>query len=260
MIRIALGIEYHGYGFYGWQAQENLPTIQGSLEFALSKIANEKIILYCAGRTDAGVHASYQIAHFTTHSKRPMRAWIHGVNSHLPPSIAVRFAETVDEHFHARFSALARRYRYIIYNKNTRPALLTHQVTWYHETLNTATMQEAANKLIGEHDFSSFRSSGCESRTPMRHVFSLEVTRQSPFVIIEIEANAFLHHMVRNIVGALVRIGAGDKEPEWMEEVLVAKDRRKAAETASYAGLYLINVRYPSSYSFPETENKLLFF
>lgn len=257
-MKIALGIEYNGHGYYGWQTQRNLPTIQSCLEHALSIIADEPIQIFCAGRTDAGVHATGQVVHFNTNANRNMRAWILGTNAHLPPDIAVCWMKMVDEDFHARFSALSRLYRYVIYNHLTRPAILTNRVTWYYEELNLATMQAASHYLIGELDFSSFRSAECESKTPMRNLKRLTIHRYDDYVVIEIEANAFLHHMVRNIVGVLMRIGAGFKEPEWMHEVLLAKDRRKAAETAPAAGLYLTRVSYPTSYLFPERTNKIL--
>ena len=256
-MKIALGIEYNGNHFYGWQQQDNLPTVQGALETALSKIADQPIKTFCAGRTDAGVHATGQVVHFETQAERPMRAWLLGTNTHLPTGISVRFAQPVDDDFHARFSAQARRYRYIIYNHLSRPALFHHQVTWRYEVLNTATMQAAGQYLIGEHDFSSFRSAECESRTPMRNVKLITVHRINDYIVIDIEANAFLHHMVRNIVGVLIRIGGGYKEPEWMQEVLQAKDRRQAAETAPATGLYLTRVTYPSQYLFPQMDSGL---
>lgn len=257
-MRIALGIEYDGHDFFGWQTQENLVTVQGSLEQALSKIADEKIQVLCAGRTDAGVHATGQVVHFETSVHRDLRAWTLGANSHLPPSIAVTFAEEVDDKFHARFSALARRYRYIIYNHSIRPAISAHRVTWYYHLLDVDAMEQAGQFLLGELDFSSFRSADCESNTPMRNVHFIKVTRHGHFVVIEIQANAFLHHMVRNIAGVLMRIGSGKKKPEWAKEVLEAKDRREAAETASANGLYLCQVEYPESYSFPNKDKGLL--
>lgn len=257
-MKIALGVEYNGHEYYGWQAQKNLPTIQSAIEYALSLIADEPIQVFCAGRTDAGVHATGQVVHFSTNANRELRAWLFGTNTYLPSNIAVCWAKVVDEDFHARFSAQARTYRYIIYNNLTRPAILTNRVTWYYEELNLGTMETAGNYLIGELDFSSFRSAQCESKTPMRNVKRLTINRYDDYVVIEIEANAFLHHMVRNIVGVLMRIGAGFREPEWMNEVLLAKDRRKAAETAPAAGLYLTKVSYPLSYTFPEAKNKIL--
>lgn len=251
-MKIALGIEYNGSDFFGWQAQTNLSTVQGNLENALSKIADEPIKLFCAGRTDAGVHATGQVVHFETEVVRPLRAWTHGTNTHLPPAIAVRWVREVDEKFHARFSALARRYCYIIHNHALRSAILASQATWYYPSLHIQPMQAAAKFLLGEQDFSSFRSAQCESKTPMRNVQEIIITRQDDFVIIEIQANAFLHHMVRNIVGVLLQIGSGWKEPDWMNIVLQAKDRRAAAETASPHGLYLGKVIYPEQYDFPE--------
>jgi tRNA pseudouridine38-40 synthase len=257
-MKIALGIEYNGHNFHGWQAQQNLPTIQGCLEEALSKIADERITTFCAGRTDAGVHATGQVVHFETQAKRNMRAWLLGTNTHLPSTIAVRWAEVVDDDFHARYKALSRTYRYIIYNHTSRPALLTSRITWNYDVLNVATMQTASQYLIGELDFSSFRSSECESTTPMRNVKYIHINRLDDYIVIEIQANAFLHHMVRNIVGALMHIGAGFEEPEWMKKVLLAKDRRQAVETAPPHGLYLINVDYPEMYKIPSKNNNLI--
>jgi tRNA pseudouridine38-40 synthase len=256
-MRIALGIEYDGSQYHGWQAQKSLQkglaTVQGELQTALSKIANEPIQLYCAGRTDAGVHATGQVVHFDTTAKRHPDAWIWGTNSHLPRDIVVRWAKSVDYGFHARFSALARRYRYVIYNNPIRPALLSHRVTWNYYALDVKAMQKAASYFLGEQDFSSFRSSECSSNTPMRNITELTINRQHDLVMVEIEANAFLHHMVRNIAGVLMKIGSGWERPEWAKEVLEARDRRKAAETAPPHGLYLIKVRYPELYTFPNS-------
>lgn len=257
-MRLAIGVEYNGHDFFGWQAQEKLPTIQGKLEEALTKIADEPIKIFCAGRTDAGVHATGQVVHFDTQSVRNLRAWTLGTNSHLPSSIAVRWVKEVDDEFHARFTAIARRYRYIIYNHSLRSALTATKVTWYYHPLDIATMQTAAAYLIGEHDFSSFRSAQCESTSPMRNMQEILISRQKDFVIIEIQANAFLHHMVRNIVGVLMEIGTGWKSPDWMLEVLNSKDRRVAAETASAHGLYLSKVIYPEKYDFPKSNNSIL--
>lgn len=259
-MRIALGIEYNGYGFYGWQvqAQKDLPTVQGLLQEALSKIANEPIFLHCAGRTDASVHATDQVVHFDTRAKRHIDAWIWGTNSHLPPGIVVRWAKMVDHSFHARFTATARRYRYIIYNNPIRPCIASKRATWCYYPLDIERMRTAASCLIGEQDFSSFRSSQCNSKSPMRNVTDFTIHRQGDYVIFEIEANAFLHHMVRNIAGALIKIGSGAREPGWMQEVLAAKSRRLAAETAAPDGLYLIKVRYPEPYIFPLSREAVL--
>lgn len=250
-MRIALGVEYNGWGFYGWQEQRDVITIQGCVQEALSKVANESVYLHCAGRTDANVHATGQVVHFDTNAKRHIDAWIWGTNSYLPASIVVKWAMAVDYSFHARFSALSRCYRYIIFNHPIRPAISTHQVVWHYYPLDISRMQQAAIHLIGEQDFTSFRSSQCNSKSPMRNVVAFNIKRHQDFVIIEIEANAFLHHMVRNIAGVLMKIGAGLKEPEWMKEVLQAKNRRAAAETAPPEGLYLTQVRYPHPYIFP---------
>ena len=250
-MRIALGIEYNGCGFYGWQAQPGLSTIQGALQTALTHVANEPIYLFCAGRTDANVHATGQVVHFDTHAKRHIDAWIWGVNSYLPPSIVVRWAKSVDYHFHARFTAIARRYRYIIFNSPIRSSILHGRVCWHYYPLDIALMQKAAQYLIGEQDFSSFRSSQCNSKSPMRNVMSCHLQRDGDIIIIEIEANAFLHHMVRNIVGTLLKIGAGLKDVNWMQTVIQAKSRRVAAETAPAEGLYLVHVSYPDPYHFP---------
>jgi tRNA pseudouridine38-40 synthase len=257
-MRIALGIEYMGHGLYGWQKQQDVVTVQGLLEQALSQIANEPIHLFCAGRTDANVHATDQVVHFDTHAKRHIDAWLWGTNAHLPSSIVVKWARHVDYSFHARFSALARRYRYVIYNHPIRPAILSHRATWHYYPLDVERMREAGKYLLGEQDFSSFRSSQCNSKTPMRNVKEFTVTRQGDFVMIDIEANAFLHHMVRNIVGVMFKIGSQYKDPEWVKEVLEAKNRRAAAETAPADGLYLTKVTYPEPYIFPISNEMFL--
>ncbi len=259
-MRIALGIEYNGYGLYGWQeqAQKDLPTVQGILQEALSKIANEPIYLHCAGRTDANVHATDQVVHFDTRAKRHIDAWIWGTNTHLPPGIVVRWAKMVDYSFHARFTATARRYRYIIYNNPVRPGILSRRATWCYYPLDIELMRTAASYLIGEQDFSSFRSSQCNSKSPMRNITDVSFERQGDFIFFEIEANAFLHHMVRNIAGVLMKIGSGAKPTGWMQEVLAAKSRRAAAETAAPDGLYLIKVRYPEPYIFPPSQTVVL--
>lgn len=256
-MRIALGIEYNGHGYYGWQAQPKLKTIQGTLEKALSQVANESIYLYCAGRTDTNVHATGQVVHFDTNAKRHIDAWIWGANSYLPSSIVVRWARQVDYSFHARFSAMARRYRYIIFNNPIRPAMLSTKATWHYYPLDIEAMKKAATYLIGENDFSSFRSSQCNSKSAMRNVTELTINRNGDFVYLEIEANAFLHHMVRNIAGVLMKIGRGYKDATWMHEVLLAKSRKAAAETAPPDGLYLTHVRYPQKYALPAHDEHL---
>lgn len=252
-MRVALGVEYNGSRFYGWQAQANLPTVQGAIEKALSQIADHAVQVFCAGRTDAGVHATGQVIHFETTAQRDARAWVFGTNSNLPPDISICWAKEVDADFHARFSAIARRYYYVIYNKPVRSAIFHSHITLYQSILDAEVMHLAAQHLVGEHDFSAFRSAQCESRTPMRCVNFVNVFRKKDFVIIEIEANAFLHHMVRNITGVLLKIGCGSNHKDWTLELLNAKDRAKAAETAPPTGLYLAAVKYPAVCNIPDS-------
>lgn len=245
MMRIALGIEYDGSGYYGWQLQKNgVPTIQEKIEIALSQVANQPITVIAAGRTDAGVHAVGQIAHFDTEVNRSERAWVLGSNSNLPPDIRILWARQVDPDFHARYSARVRHYRYLIYNHPVASALLRHRAMWWLPVLNEKLMYEGGQYLIGEHDFSSFRGSGCQSKSVKRRIELLTVTRAGAMVNIDIKANAFLLHMVRNIVGVLLKIGGGECSPIWAQEVLQACDRRKAGVTASALGLYLVSVSY----------------
>ncbi|BDM63882.1 tRNA pseudouridine synthase A [Shewanella sp. NFH-SH190041] len=251
-MRIALGVEYDGSAFYGWQRQAEVDSVQAQLERALSIVANEPIELQCAGRTDAGVHATGQVVHFDTNASRKEGAWTLGVNAHLPDGIAVRWARTVDDEFHARFSATARRYRYVIYNHNFRPGILRQGVSHYHGDIDEGKMHMAAQALLGEQDFTSFRAIQCQSRTPFRNVHRVSVTRQGMYVIVDIQANAFLHHMVRNIVGSLLEIGLGRQPLDWIRTLLALKDRTKAAATAKPHGLYLVDVTYPEDYQLPK--------
>jgi tRNA pseudouridine38-40 synthase len=250
-MRLALGVEYDGSGFHGWQSQPRAKTIQSTLEIALTRIANEPIHIICAGRTDAKVHATHQVIHFDTQANRKLVAWIAGTNSHLPHSISVQWAAQVESDFHARFSALSRRYHYVIYNYPIRSSLYNSFTNWVREELEVQKMQVAAQSLLGEHDFTSFRSAECQSKSPMRHVFAIDVIRLKRFIIVEIIANSFLHHMVRNIVGALLEIGLGRKPVDWCQELLVAKNRTAASKTALPSGLYLTGVRYADSYQLP---------
>ncbi|MCU7555928.1 tRNA pseudouridine(38-40) synthase TruA [Alteromonas sp. ASW11-19] len=251
MGRIALGIEYDGAAHYGWQRQKDVPSVQEYLENALSKVANQPIQVQCAGRTDAGVHATGQVVHFDCDEYRPERAWTLGVNANLPDSIAVNWSAEVDSDFHARFSATHRRYRYVIFNNKTRPAILHGGVTHIYKPLDADRMHEAAQALLGEQDFTSFRASLCQSKTPFRNVTHVSVSRQGNYVIIDIRANAFLHHMVRNITGSLVEVGAGEQPVEWIAELLAMKDRTAAAATAKPNGLYLVHVTYPAPIELP---------
>ncbi len=251
--RVVLALEYVGTDACGWQHQAHTsrPSIQQQLEDALAIVADGGIRCHCAGRTDAGVHATHQIVHFDPEVSRSPKAWVLGTNMHLPDSIAVKWAQGVDGDFHARFSAVRRRYRYIIHNCEHRPAIGSGLLLWHRQSLNESSMHEAAQQLLGEQDFSSFRASGCQSRTPMRRVDAISVTRQGPLVVIEIVANAFLHHMVRNITGALIEVGLGRESLAWMGELLACRDRTLGAATARPDGLYLVDVEYPERYGLP---------
>lgn len=252
MFRIALGLEYDGSRFHGWQSQRlGLRTVQACLQQALSKVADEPISVVCAGRTDAGVHALEQVVHFVTDAERLPRAWVLGANSQLPDDVSVFWMRQVAEQFHARYSALARRYRYVIANRPVRPALERERVAWCHYPLDAERMYAAGQLLLGEHDFSAFRARDCQSRTPWREIRELLVWREVDHVIIEIEANAFLHHMVRNIVGMLLDVGRGLRPPQWAAELLTGRDRTAAGVTAPAAGLYLQRVYYPQAYRLP---------
>ena len=257
--RIALGIEYDGSKYYGWQRQNEVRSVQEKLEKALSQVANEPINVFCAGRTDAGVHGTGQVVHFDTHAQRNDAAWTLGVNANLPADIAVRWIKTVPEAFHARFSATARRYRYVIYNHRLRPAVLGKGVTHCYHPLDADRMHRAAQSLLGENDFTSFRAVHCQSRTPWRNVMHIKVTRHGAYVVVDIKANAFVHHMVRNIVGSLMEVGAGNRPESWIAELLAAKDRNLAAATAKAEGLYLVSVDYPEHFSLPSVPMGPLF-
>ncbi len=250
--KLALGIEYDGSRYYGWQCQQEVRSVQEKLEKALLKVANHPVSVFCAGRTDAGVHGIGQVVHFETTSQRADGAWTLGVNANLPEDIAVRWVKAVPNDFHARFSATARRYRYLIYNQRLRPAILGRGVTHFYHPLDAEKMHRAGQCLLGENDFTSFRAVQCQSRTPWRNVMHLNVTRQGAFVIVDIKANAFVHYMVRNIVGSLMEIGCGNQPEEWMATLLAAKDRTLAAATARAQGLYLVAVDYPSHFALPE--------
>ncbi|MBW8182179.1 tRNA pseudouridine(38-40) synthase TruA [Shewanella nanhaiensis] len=251
-MRVALGIEYDGSKYFGWQRQVEVDSVQAQLERALSKVANEPISVHCAGRTDTGVHATGQVIHFDTNAIRKESAWTLGVNVSLPDDIAVRWSKVVDEDFHARFSATARRYRYMIYNYQLRPGILRSGVSHYRTHLNENKMHEAAQHFVGEHDFTSFRALHCQSKTPNRNVHEVNVTRQGMYICVDIKANAFLHHMVRNIVGSLIEVGLGHQTHEWIPELLALKDRSKAAPTAKPNGLYMVDVTYPEHFQLPK--------
>ncbi|MEO5625658.1 MAG: tRNA pseudouridine(38-40) synthase TruA [Dokdonella sp.] len=250
-MRIALGIEYDGTDFFGWQRLSHGRSVQGAVETALSFVAAHSVEVTCAGRTDAGVHAHCQVVHFDSASERSDRAWVLGATSRLDPAVAVLWAQRVADDFHARFGARARRYRYLILNRPIRPALRARFVSWERAPLDVEPMQQAAQALIGEHDFSAFRTVACQAKSPMRNVREITVTRIGDDVSIEIEANAFLHHMVRNIVGSLLPIGRGERAPQWLAELLHGRDRSVAGPTAPASGLTFLAPRYPAQWQLP---------
>jgi len=252
LTRIAVGIEYDGSAYAGWQTQPGLPNLQDIVEAALSSVAAEPVSLTCAGRTDAGVHAWGQVAHFDTGAVRSARSWVLGGNSALPEDVSLSWAMAVPGHFHARYCAEARTYRYLILNRPSRAALLARRAAWIHRPLDQAAMAEAAAALVGEHDFSAFRSSECQAKSPVRNLARLGVERQGDWVVIEATANAFLHHMVRNLAGLLIKVGKGEEPPSWARGVLESRDRRCGAATAPAQGLYLLSVRYPPAFGLPE--------
>lgn len=250
-MRIALGIEYDGSGFAGWQAQSHGNTVQDRLEQAIGAIAGEPVRTICAGRTDAGVHALGQVVHFDTMVGRPESAWVRGVNAHLPASVAVRWSMTVPSDFHARFSAIARSYRYVLLNRPVRPALFARGMGWFHLPLDLAAMREAANHLLGDHDFSAFRAAECQAKSPVKTLYRADIERQGDAIVFDFKANAFLHHMVRNLVGSLVHVGKGGRPPAWIAELLASRDRALAAPTFDPAGLYFAEVDYGPQWQFP---------
>ncbi|WP_263144248.1 tRNA pseudouridine(38-40) synthase TruA [Pseudomonas sp. RIT-PI-AD] len=251
--RIALGVEYKGTRYRGFQRQRaGVPTIQESLEKALSKVAGgAPVTLSCAGRTDALVHASGQVVHFDTRVPRSLHAWIMGANLNLPPDISVTWAKVMPPEFDARFSAMARRYRYVIYNDPIRPAHMAEEVTWNHRPLDAQRMRAAAEAFIGTHDFSAFRARQCQAKSPIKTVHHLRLIEHGRFLVLDIRANAFLHHMVRNFAGVLMTIGAGERPVEWAAEVLESRVRRTGGVTAHPYGLYLVQVEYPERFDLP---------
>jgi tRNA pseudouridine38-40 synthase len=251
MTKIALGIEYQGTAYCGWQRQRHCDSVQARLEAALSQIAAQPIELFCAGRTDTGVHAIGQVAHFDSSVERPLRAWLEGSNTLLPDDIRVVWARPMTKDFHARFSAQARQYRYVIFNRAVRSAVLAGRVTWERRSLDEVAMHRAAQLLVGEHDFSSFRAAECQAAHARREIQSLSVTRRGEMVFIDIQANAFLHHMVRNIAGTLMQIGRGEQAADWAGTLLALRDRTKATATAPACGLYFVNAFYPEHFAVP---------
>ncbi len=253
-MRIAAGVEYDGSHFHGWQSQGDVRTVQDAVELAFSKVANHPVSVITAGRTDTGVHATGQVVHFDTDAERTDYSWQRGANTHLPPDVSIAWARPVPGDFHARFSALERAYRYIIFNKPFRSACFHGKVSWQCRPLGIERMREAANHLIGEYDFSSFRAAGCQAKSPVRDVREIQISVAEPFIYLDVRANAFLQHMVRNLAGVLMAVGVGDREPRWAKEVLEACDRKQGGVTATPYGLYLTKVVYPEKYDLPRND------
>jgi tRNA pseudouridine38-40 synthase len=252
MARIAVGVEYDGSSFSGWQQQVEVPSVQQAVQCALTSVCNHPVEVTGAGRTDAGVHAREQVAHFDTGAERSDRALLLGANSGLPAGVALRWVRHVPDHFHARYSAVARSYRYCILNRATRSALANGRAMWVYQPLEVEPMLQAARLLVGTHDFSAFRAAECQAKSPVRNLLQLEVRRYGDFVLLEVTANAFLHHMVRNIAGMLIHVGRGEAPPALAAELLAGRDRRLAPATAAAAGLYLWRVHYPQVFGLPD--------
>lgn len=248
-MRIALVLEYDGRGFCGWQSQPGHCGVQDALEAALGQMAGHDVRVHAAGRTDRHVHACRQVVHFDTQAQRPIMAWVRGVNSFLPEGVAVLWAKEMADHFHARYCAVARHYRYLLLNHPVRPALLAGRVGWHHAALDLATMQSAAQHLLGEQDFSTFRAADCQAKSPVKHLQRLDIRQEANLYILDISASGFLHHMVRNIMGALVHIGKGAAAASWMGELLRAKDRTIAPPTFMPDGLYFAGASYPVEFA-----------
>lgn len=257
--RVALGIEYDGSEYYGFQKQKSTEqTIQGNLENSISKVANHSIKTFCSGRTDAGVHAFMQVVHFDTESRRSTREWVRGINSYLPHDIKVLWSKELDETFHARYSATHRSYLYRILNNQTPSALWSKRSLFVPQKLDIRAMRAASKYLIGEHDFSSFRGSGCQSNSPVRSIEDIKITKKNNFITFELRANAFLLHMVRIIIGTLLMVGKREIKPLEMKNILNEKDRRIAGKTVSSSGLYFLGPKYPAKYHLPDFKDNLI--
>lgn len=241
-------IEYDGSAYSGWQYQHHSSSVQEALERAISHVANHKVDTVCAGRTDTGVHAVGQIIHFESDADRTLDSWLYGTNSNLPENIVMHWIQPVADEFHARFSAGARRYRYVILNRSVRPAILANRVAWFRKPLNHKWMHDAAQHLLGEQDFTSLRAAGCQAKHAVREVQDIAVSREGDFIFLDVKANAFLYHMVRNIAGTLFVIGQEKKPVEWLPELMAARDRKKAGATAPPGGLYFVHVDYPEQF------------
>lgn len=256
-MRYAVGVEYDGTAFHGWQIQVGVRTVQEQLENALTTVANHPVRVHCAGRTDTGVHATRQVIHFESESQRSVSNWMLGTNVNLPHDVNINWVKPVPDDFHARFSAINRSYRYVIYNTRTRSSLWRNRAVWERRPLDLSLMQCAAEALIGTHDFSSFRAIGCQAKSPVRTVNRLELSNQGDILVLELTANAFLHHMVRNIAGVLISIGCGEKPVTWAKNVLEYRDRTLGGITAPPQGLYLTGVGYPQEYEIPDSINSI---
>jgi tRNA pseudouridine38-40 synthase len=251
-VRLALGISYNGHAYQGWQSQLSGKTVQDQLELALSKFSSHKVSTLCAGRTDAGVHGLMQVAHFDTRLERPTSSWVRGTNSHLPRDIAVQWAQPVPDEFHCRASALSRRYTYVLLESPVRPSVDNGRVGWVFSRLDLTTMQQASAHLLGQHDFTSFRASACQALTPVKTLHSLDISRHGSYWRFDFEADAFLHHMIRNILGCLLLVGQGKRPPQWLHEVLLERNRDAAAPTFSPDGLYFLGPRYAAHWGLPD--------
>ncbi len=251
-MRIALGVEYDGSGYNGWQSQPDVPNVQDALQSALSRISGENIAILAAGRTDTGVHGLEQVVHFDTNIERQLTAWVRGTNALLPKDIAVLWAHPVPDEFHARFSAQARSYQYVLVNRPSRSAVHHGKVGWFHAPLDVDKMREAAQYLLGKHDFNAFRAAECQARTPVKTLARLDIRQSGDTILFDLSADAFLHHMVRNIVGCLVYVGKGKYPPIWLKEVLESRNRTLAAPTFAPDGLYLKRIHYDPKWNLPQ--------
>jgi len=251
-VRVALGVSYDGHSYDGWQSQPSGRTVQDQLEKALGQFADQRVSTLCAGRTDAGVHGLMQVVHFDTTAERTPYAWVRGTNSFLPRDIAVQWAQIVPEAFHCRASATSRRYAYLLLESPVRPSVDAHRVGWVFQSLDLERMQEAARHLLGEHDFTSFRASACQALSPVKNMLRIEISRRGAYWRFEFEASAFLHHMIRNLMGCLIVIGQGKQPPAWMAEVLAARSRDAAAPTFAPDGLYFLGPRYDAHWGLPD--------
>lgn len=250
-MRIALGVEYDGSAYYGWQSQPHGNTVQDVLQAALSGVAAQPVAVIAAGRTDTGVHALEQVVHFDTGVERPLSAWVRGTNALLPKNVSVLWAHAVPDEFHARFSAHGRSYRYVLLDRPVRPAIRHGKVGWFHLPLDVEAMRAAAAYLLGEHDFTAFRAAECQAKSPVKHLHRLDIRREGELIVFELAANAFLHHMVRNLVGSLVYVGKGKHSPEWVRDVLESRSRALAAPTFAPDGLYFCSAEYDAKWGLP---------